>query len=282
MRSRFVALAVACRLAGIVVAFCVSGWAAAAPQVVVPLAKAHSHNDYLHPRPLLDALDQGFTSVEADIFPVDGKLLVGHTRNSLKPDRTLEALYLQPLAERVRENGGRVFKGSDRFFLLIDIKRNPQDAYHELKPLLAKYREMLTSVEAGKVRPGAVTVVLTGYTPQLESAEAGPRFASLDGRVADLESQSPADVLSMISDNWTTQFRWNGKGPMPESEREKLQKIVTKAHAAGRIVRFWAAPENEDVWRELNSAGVDLINTDQLSRLAKFLRESGGRPTQAK
>jgi glycerophosphoryl diester phosphodiesterase len=58
---------------------------------------------------------------------------------------------------------------------------------------------------------------------------------------------------------------------MLESERARLREIVTKAHAADRVVRFWATPENEQVWRELRAAGVDLINTDQLDRLAAFL-----------
>ncbi len=35
--------------------------------------RAHSHNDYLHRRPLLDALALGFCSVEADIYLVDGE-----------------------------------------------------------------------------------------------------------------------------------------------------------------------------------------------------------------
>ncbi len=261
-------------LAAAILAIWIGATASGAPQAVVALPNAHSHNDYLHARPLLDALDRGFTSVEADIFPVDGQLLVGHERNSLKPDRTLESLYLQPLAARVRENGGQVYKGNDRFFLLIDIKRNPQDAYHELKALLLKYRDMLTSVESGKVKPGAVTVVLTGYTPQVESTDGGPRFAGLDGRVADLASRSPAHLMPMISDNWTTQFHWDGTGAMPENERAKLRTIVNKAHANGRVVRFWATPESEAVWRELRAAGVDLINTDQLDRLATFLRNS--------
>ena len=41
-----------------------------------PLIHAHAHDDYEHTRPLLDALDHGFCSVEADIYLVDGKLLV--------------------------------------------------------------------------------------------------------------------------------------------------------------------------------------------------------------
>jgi len=62
-----------------------------------PLARAHAHNDYLHPRPLLDALDHGFTSVEADVWIVNGALLVAHDQRDVMPERTLRALYLEPL-----------------------------------------------------------------------------------------------------------------------------------------------------------------------------------------
>ena len=69
---------------------------------ITPLKQAHAHNDYLHDRPLLDALDHGFCSVEADIFLVDGELLVAHTRSELSKERTLKKLYLNPLRERVK------------------------------------------------------------------------------------------------------------------------------------------------------------------------------------
>ena len=85
----------------------------------VPLVRAHAHNDYEHTRPLLDALDHGFASVEADIHLVDGQLLVAHDRKSVKPERTLEALYLDPLRERVRKNGGRVYRGGPTITLQI-------------------------------------------------------------------------------------------------------------------------------------------------------------------
>jgi hypothetical protein len=76
---------------------------------VKPLAQAHAHNDYEHQRPLLDALDHGFTGVEADIWLVNGKLLVAHEEAHIETERTLEALYLEPLRKRVSENGGRVY-----------------------------------------------------------------------------------------------------------------------------------------------------------------------------
>jgi hypothetical protein len=252
----------------------------AAPPAAAPLANAHAHNDYLHTHPLFDALDQGFTSVEADIFLVDGNLLVGHTRDTLKPERTLESLYLAPLAERVRENGGHVYQKKSHLYLLIDIKGNPQETYQKLQPLLAKYSSMFTSVESGKVRPGAITVVLTGNRPQIEFADSRPRYAGLDGRLSDLDSHSPADQMPMISENWSKRFTWTGKGPMPEKERTDLREIVKKAHASGRIVRFWATAEDETLWRELRAADVDLINTDQLARLAAFLRTTDEKPRQ--
>src|SRR2546428_9116617 len=85
--------------------------AAASPETnsPPPLTRAHAHNDYEHTRPLLDALDHGFCSIEADIWLVDGKLLVAHDRGKVKPDRTLQALYLDPMRERVRRNRGGAF-----------------------------------------------------------------------------------------------------------------------------------------------------------------------------
>jgi hypothetical protein len=243
-----------------------------------PLENAHAHNDYLHERPLFDALDRGFTSVEADIFLVDGKLLVGHTRDKLKLDRTLESLYLTPLARRVQENSGRVYKGGLRFYLLIDIKSNAQATYRHLEKVLARHANMLTVVgEDGKVRQAAVTAVITGARPRDKLSKASPRYAGWDGRISDLDSNAPAHLMPMISDKWTDHFNWNGDGPMPAADRVKLKEIVNKAHAANRVVRFWATPENELVWTELRSLGVDLINTDQLDRLAKFLRAFEGK-----
>src|SRR6266568_639216 len=84
-----------------------------------PLIHAHAHNDYEHKRPLFDALDQGFCSVEADIYLVDGELLVAHDRAKVRPERTLQALYLDPLADRVRRNGGRVYRDGPPVVLLI-------------------------------------------------------------------------------------------------------------------------------------------------------------------
>jgi hypothetical protein len=236
-----------------------------------PLTNAHSHNDYWRERPLLDALDHRFISVEADIFLEDGKLLVGHDRDALRSERSLDSLYLALLSRRVQQNGGNVYKGQRQFFLLIDIKSNAPETYAALSEELARHADILTTVDNGRVRQGPITVVISGNQPREELRKANPRYAGFDGRLSDLDSDEPAHLMPMISDNWRQHFRWTGNGPMPESERAKLKAIVSKAHDAGRVIRFWATPENEAVWRELHTAGVDLINTDQLGRLAAFL-----------
>lgn len=248
---------------------------ALAEEPVSALTNAHAHNDYYHERPLLDALDNGFCSVEADIFLVDGMLLVGHAKFELKPERSLECLYLSPLKERITKNGGRVHSDADRFVLLVDIKEEGEKTYQALHTLLARYNDILTRVEDGKVTPGAVAVIVSGDRPVDLMTGQETRYAGIDGRLGDLDSDLPAHLLPLISDHWGRNFRWQGLGPMPEEEREKLRSIVGKAHEKGRLVRFWAIPHREALWSELQSAGVDLINADDLPRLRRFFAAKG-------
>ena len=119
----------------------------------VPLIHVHAHNDYEHTRPLFDALDHGFCSVEADIYLVDGQLLVAHDRAKVKPERTLQALYLDPLRDRVKKNGGRVYPGGPECVLLIDEKTRWQTLYPVLRQTLKNYADMLTTFESGVTRP---------------------------------------------------------------------------------------------------------------------------------
>src|SRR5262245_36395471 len=109
-----------------------------------PLLNAHAHNDYEHRHPLFDALAQGFCSVEADIYLVQGQLLVAHDRENVSTQRTLEALYLDPLRERVKKNGGKVFPNGPEFTLLIDIKSEAEPTYAALREVLRRYADLLT------------------------------------------------------------------------------------------------------------------------------------------
>jgi len=246
----------------------------------VPLLHAHAHNDYRHAPPLFAALRHGFTSVEADVFLVGDKLCVGHDPNELQPDKTLQSLYLEPLRDLVKANGGRVYRGSSRFILLVDLKTPAEPTYRRLHDILTGYRDILAGLGPQGRKKGAVLVIVSGNRP-LELMQAQPvRYAGYDGRLTDLDSRASADVIPLISDQWSKHFTWRGEGPMPPEEQRKLKNVVQKAHAQGRLVRFWATPDapspaREAFWRELLSEGVDLLNTDDLKGLQEFLLRHG-------
>jgi hypothetical protein len=238
-----------------------------------PLLRAHAHNDYLHPRPLLDALDHGFCSVEADLHLMDGRLFVAHSREGVKPGRTLEALYLEPLRYRVRQNGGRVYAGGPEFTLLVDLKGDWRISYPVLRRVLETYSEMLSSYRAGFKQTNAISVIVTGDRSREMFAGESVRYAALDGAIADLDGDAPADLTPWISSSWGSTFTWRGTGPLPDAEQLKLKNIVIRAHQQGRRVRFWGAPDRLVFWREMLANGVDLINTDDLDGVRRFLLE---------
>jgi hypothetical protein len=251
----------------------IAGMASAATPV--PLPQAHAHNDYEHAHPLLDALSFGFCSVEADVHLVNGELLVAHDLSRAEPGRTLQALYLEPLRERVRANAGHVYPNGPEFTLLVDLKTDWQATYPVLRTVLQQYKEVLTRFPSGTKETNAITVILTGNRSKEMFAGEPIRLAALDGSLTDLDGGEPANLIPWISGNWRGTFHWNGLGAMPASEKDELKRIVTKAHHAGRRVRFWGSPDQSVFWRELLDAGVDLINTDDLAGLHAFLSNSG-------
>lgn len=237
-----------------------------------PLPAAHAHNDYLHPRPLLDALEQGFCSIEADIHLVDGALLVAHDLKDCKPERTLESLYLKPLAEIAKRNGGRIYPNGEPLLLLIDIKSNGNATYPILKKVLEKYKRILTTYTDNKVTQHAVNVILSGSRPIEMVREEKVRLCGIDGRLSDLDKAVSPALMPLISDSWFGNFTWFGNGAMPDDQRKKLQEIVSKAKAGGFRLRFWAIPNTPTMWGTLHDAGVDLLNADNLVGLKNFLK----------
>jgi glycerophosphoryl diester phosphodiesterase len=245
-----------------------------------PLSRAHAHNDYEHARPLLDALDRGFCSVEADIHLVDGRLLVAHDRAHAKPERTLEALYLEPLRVRVQANGGRVHREGPPFWLLIDFKTEAAATWQALQPILERYRPMLTEFRSDRTVTNAVTLVLSGNSPRAQLAALPARLAAIDGRPEDLEANPGRHLVPWVSESWGKLFTWRGTGELPGAERERLRMFVSRAHDQGRRVRFWGTVDEAPLWRLQHEAGVDLINTDKLAELAAFLSAAGPAPNR--
>jgi len=243
--------------------------ASLAQAAVVPLPQAHSHNDYLQARPLFDALDRGFCSVEADVHVRGTELLVAHTGDEIKPGLTLQKLYLDPLLARVRANGGQVYPGGPTFLLLVEFKSGGDESWQLLREQLATYEEMLTVFTATATFPRAVTIAITGRRPGTIFRAEPRRLAALDGGYIDRNSSHPT-LYPVVSGNWSSIFQWRG-GRMTPEEKQRLERAVSDAHGHARMIRFWGAPDRRDAWRLQRDAGVDLINTDKLEELKNFL-----------
>lgn len=69
------------------------------------IRRGHSHNDYHQENPLSSALKHGLNSVEVDVFPRDGTLLVAHTVFELDKGRTIENMYIAPILTMLRLSG---------------------------------------------------------------------------------------------------------------------------------------------------------------------------------
>ena len=237
---------------------------------------AHAHNDYEHQRPLHDAIAAGFTSVEADIYLINGDLLVAHDRSDARPGRTLQAIYLEPL--RKHFSTGQPVSNKAPFWLMIDIKSEAVATYRKLQSVLQNYQGLIVEVtdsrgENTTIRKGHVRVVISGNRAEKEISQAKPRLAGIDGRISNLPSDLSPLAMPWISDNWRSHFSWRGDGDFPANQRERLQRVVQQTHEAGRLLRFWATPDSPAVWDELLNAGVDLINADDLRGLQTHLRQ---------
>ncbi|WP_128548026.1 histidinol-phosphatase [Larkinella soli] len=245
---------------------------------VVPLPNAHAHNDYEQSRPLWDALDHGFTSIEADVFQMGDTLYVAHNRPTFRnPAHTLEELYLKPLAGRIRRNGNqRVYKDYEKpIYLMIDFKTGADSTYRVLAKVLERYRSLLTTCRGDRCRPGAVTVFISGNRPMEALKKSKERLAGLDGRPSDLGRGYSSEWMPVVSDAYGNQLSWRGQGPMPEEQFRKLSDLVRRVHAEGKKLRLWACPEDPVVWAKLREAGADFLSTDQLELVRDFLLGKG-------
>lgn len=248
-----------------------AGGSPAAAQGV--LHRAHAHNDYEHARPLHDALDHGFGSVEVDVHLVDGDLLVAHDLEDVRPHETLESLYLDPLRRRIRGIGGSVYGDGASITLLVDVKSDAAPTYRVLRSVLRRYADILTIFAGDAAVEGAVTAVVSGNRSRDDMLAEPIRFAAYDGRLEDLEEHpdQPAAFVPLISAPWSAISAWRGDGPIPAEDLERLRAVVERSHAQERKLRFWATPDTPAVWDVLLEEGVDVIGADDLRALRDYL-----------
>ena len=229
-----------------------------------PHVNAHAHNDYAHDRPLFEALENGFVSIEADVHLSNGKILVGHDHPTSK---TLESLYLKPLDSIARRNGGKVYPQKNvTVMLMIDIKTDGVKTFKALQKLLSKY--------ADASNPGTYKgfrVFISGNRA-IELIRNDPQhLSSIDGRPEDIGKGFTEAEMPVISENYSKIIKWDGKGSPTQEDLNKLTSLASKVHAENKKLRLWGIPDQENAWNVLLQAGVDLINSDKLKELNDFL-----------
>lgn len=226
------------------------------------VADAHAHNDYEHPIPFYTAWNAGFGSIEADVFPVNGILLVAHDSSKIKPQRTLESLYLKPLLKELEKNSDR------KVSLLIDIKENYKQALQillqELKPLKKYLSSKLNSTKP-------VTILISGERPLPGEYKKYPRYIFFDDDLMLFHTPGEWKRVGLVSLSFERYSKWNGEGNLPDSDQIVFTHVIDSVHHAGKRIRFWAAPDNENSWRTQMKLGADLIGTDEIQKLSQFM-----------
>ncbi|GAB3760717.1 alkaline phosphatase [Spirosoma pomorum] len=228
-------------------------------------AQAHAHNDYEHTIPFWQAYDQQFGSIEADIYARNGQLYVAHDTADITPDRTLDALYLQPIVGKVKANKGKAYADADYTLQwLIDLKTPAAQSLPLLVKALSAYPDVFGT-------NGPVQVVVSGNVPAPAQFAQFPDWLKFDGRPTVTYTAEQLTHIGLISQDFKKYTRWNGKGLIVKKERDAIQAVVDQVHKQGKKIRFWATPDNINTWKSLMNLGVDFINTDNLSGLGRFL-----------
>ncbi len=238
---------------------------------ITPLLNAHAHNDYENTRPLVDAYEHGFISVEADVHLIEEKLYVSHhTPNELNDNLLLEKMYLQPLMDITAKNDGKVYPDDEEpFLLMIDFKTDARPTYEALKLTIQPYQSMLC--KASESKGCAVKIFISGNRPVEQVLSEPEGFLALDGRPEDLGQGIPASSMPVVSENYK---KINSSSAFKGlSRKDAITAFADKVHKEGKKIRLWGASDNPDTWQNLLDWGVDLINTDKLEEFSLFMRE---------
>src|SRR6187402_820664 len=172
---------------------------------VYTASNAHSHNDYEQKVPFWLAYNEGFGSIEADIFLRQDSLVVAHSERELALQRTLEAYYLEPLRQCVRKNGGKPFaNASVPLQVLIDLKTDSIHTLARLVEVLGKYPDLTGCPN--------IKFVITGNRPASSLWAGYPSWIWFDGVLSAQYSQAALDKVVMLSDDFKSYTKWNGKG----------------------------------------------------------------------
>jgi alkaline phosphatase len=224
---------------------------------------AHSHNDYENTKPFTNAFGEGFGSIEADIFPINGKLYVAHNKKDIQQKNTLKALYLDPLLNRLSTDKSR------KVNLLVDIKENHKEAL----TLLAKELQPLIPYLSTPAASKNITISISGERPSPADYKLYPEYIFFDDDLKRPHTTAEWKRVNLVSLQFDKITQWKGDGPIPTDDLKRLKHTIDSVHKAGKPIRFWAAPDTVEAWKEQIKLHVDLIGTDKINELSAYLKK---------
>jgi alkaline phosphatase len=225
------------------------------------VADAHSHNDYKNSVPFFRAYEKGFGSIEADVYAVNGQLMVAHDKKEIDADRSLKILYINPLVKKLARDPQR------RLRLLIEIKED----YKAVLPLVITELKPLQQYFEYAGHPGRLSIVMTGAVPPAAELNNYPDWLSFD--VDHITGFTPHqwEKIGLVSFPLSKYERWKGKGVFNAEEIKRIKGGIDSVHAAGKKIRFFETPDTKSSWLAMLRLGVDVIGTDDIEGLGDFL-----------
>ena len=217
----------------------------------------HSHNDYAQQYPLKTAFDARMGSIEADVYLVNNNLFVAHDAKDIHPSKSLDKLYLKPLAKNVRK------KKAYPLILLIDIKSQSDSTLTAIIEHISSYSSFLEA-------HCPIQFVISGNRPHPEKWSSYPTFIQFDGRPDENYTPKQWTRVGMVSESFGKYVRFGQKN-MSQEVFERMKMVVDRIHTQNKKVRFWATPDTPDIWQTLMNLKVDFINTDSPAALRLFL-----------
>ncbi|RAK98935.1 uncharacterized protein BO80DRAFT_427038 [Aspergillus ibericus CBS 121593] len=253
----------------------------------------HSHNDYWRDIPFYTALSKGCISTEADVWLYNSTLYVGHDESSLTEDRTLEALYINPILDVLKRqnptsrfvtsptnNGVFDTATSQTLYFFIDVKTSGPETFQAVIEALQPLREkgyLTTLRNNDTVIPAPITVIGTGNTPLDMVGPVADRDYFWDAPLHALQESKYADIDGLISPIASTNFEavvGPLRGEMSEDQRGFLREQIQVAGERGIGARYWGTPYwpirvRDSVWRVLVEEEVLLLNADDLDAVGR-------------
>ena len=214
----------------------------------------HSHNDYLQTVPFWTGFGAGASSIEIDVILKDGKLMVAHEPETIDPRRTIESLYMDPIAGGLKSG----LIPSFNFHLLIDLKTAAHPTLDVLLEVMKPYEAFLY----GKDKPDGLKLIISGNRPRPEEYKNYPEWMFFDYQSKALTADLPWEKIGMVSLSFRQFSAWNGEGSMVESERQDVQDFIDLVHSFNKPARLWATPDGKSAWKVFYEMGMDYINTD--------------------